>query len=464
MLQRFTTLLLSALLALSSAANTQAQTLKLPPFKKAKLKNGMTVLLLEQHDLPLVSFSFIVKAGAVADPAGKEGVAALTASLLRKGTKTRSADQIAADLDFIGAQFFGGAGLDFTSGRAEFVKKDLAKGLGIFSDCLMNSAFPQTEVEKLLKQNIDGLKAAKDQAQGVIGEYFNAYLYGNHPYARPISGDEKSLAALTRDDVAKFYESYYTPSNTILSVAGDFNSAEMEKLLSDTFGTWANKQAPAVNLPDPQMFTGKKLLLVDKPDSTQTYYQIGNIGIARTSADRVYLNVINTLFGGRFTSMLNDALRVSSGLTYGASSRFEQRKARGAFVISTYTRNATTEKAIDLTLEILNKLHTQGVSEKDLQSAKNYIKGQFPPTIETSDQLAGLLASLEFYGLDASDINDYYKQIDAMTLADAQRVIKQYYPLDNLVFVLIGKASEIESVAKKYAPKLDAKSISQPGF
>ena len=203
---------------------------------------------------------------------------------------------------------------------------------------------------------------------------------------------------------------------------------------------------------------------MDKPDATQTYFQIGNLGIARTNADRVYLNVINTLFGGRFTSMLNDALRVSSGLTYGASSRFEQRKARGPFVISTYTRNATTEKAIDLTLEILNRLHTQGISEKDLQSAKNYLKGQFPPTIETSDQLAGLLATLEFYGLDASDINDYYKQIDALTLADAQRVIKQYYPLDNLVFVLIGKASEIESVAKKYAPKLDAKSISQPGF
>jgi zinc protease len=463
MLKRFASILLIALLA-APVVPAQTGGLKLPPFKRAKLKNGMTVLLLEQHDLPLVSFSFIVKAGSTADPAGKEGVASLTASLLRKGTKQRSADQIAADLDFIGAQFGANAGLDFTSGRAEFVKKDLMKGMELFSDCLLNSAFPPAEVEKLLKQNIDGLKSAKDQAQGVIGEYFNAYLYGSHPYARPDSGDEKSLAALTRDDIAKFYASYYTPSNTIMAVAGDFNTAEMEKLLGDKFGGWPAKQTPAVNLPDPQPFTGKKLLLVDKPDSTQTYYQIGNVGIARTNADRVYLNVINTLFGGRFTSMLNDALRISSGLTYGASARFEQRKARGPFLISTYTRNATTEKAIDLTLEILNKLHTQGVTEKDLQSAKNYIKGQFPPTIETSDQLANLIATLEFYGLDERDINDYYKQIDAMTLADAQRVIKQYYPLDNLVFVLIGKASEIEGVAKKYAPKLDTKNISQPGF
>lgn len=466
MFKQLATLSLSFLLALATVPAAQAQTggLKLPPFKKAKLKNGLTVLLLEQHDLPLVSFSFIVKAGSTADPAGKEGVASLTAGLLRKGTKTRSADQIASELDFIGAQMGGNAGVDFTSGRAEFVKKDLAKGLDIFTDCLLNSTFPPAEVDKLLKQNIDGLKSAKDQAQGVIGQYFNAYLYGKHPYARPTSGDEKSLAALTRDDILKFYESYYTPSNTILAVAGDFNTTEMEKLLGDKFGGWPAKPAPAISLPEAPTVSGKKLLLVDKPDATQTFYQIGNVGIARTNADRVYLNVINTLFGGRFTSMLNDALRVSSGLTYGARSAFDQRKAAGPFAISTYTRNETTEKALDLTLEILNKLHKQGVTEKDLQSAKNYIKGQFAPTIETSDQLANLIASLEFYGLDERDINDYYKQVDAMTLADAQRVIKQYYPLDNLVFVLIGKASEIESVAKKYAPQLDKKNISQPGF
>ena len=315
MSQRFTSLFLIVLLALVSVLPAQAQSggLKLPPFKKNKLKNGLTILLLEQHDLPLVSFSFIVKAGSTADPAGKEGVADLTASLLRKGTKSRTADQIAAELDFIGAQLFGGAGLDFTSGRAEFVKKDLTKGLDIFSECLTGSTFPQTEVEKLLKQNIDGLKSAKDRAQGVIGEYFNAYLYGTHPYARPVGGDEKSLAALTRDDVLKFYDSYYTPSNTILAVAGDFVAAEMEKLLTDKFGAWPDKKAPVNNLPAPVAVTGKKLLLVDKPDSTQTYFEIGNLGIARTNPDRVHIGVINTLFGGRFTSMLNDALRVSSG-------------------------------------------------------------------------------------------------------------------------------------------------------
>ncbi len=438
--------------------------LKLPPYKKVKLKNGMSLLLMEQREIPLVSLSFIVRTGSTADPAGREGVASLAAELLRKGTKTRGADQLSDELDFIGGQLGASAALDYTSGRAEFLKKDLSKGLDLLADAMLNPTFPQDEVTKLLKQRLDGVRAAKDQAQGVISSYFNAYLFGNHPYGRPTGGDEKSLAAITRDDVVKFYEACYTPSNTILAAAGDFNTAEMERVLAEKFGGWAPKNAPPVSLPEPPPPQGKRLLLVDKPDSTQTFYQIGALGIARTNPDRVYIQVVNTLFGGRFTSMLNDALRVSSGLTYGAGSSFSENRARGPFFIGTYTRNATTEKAIDLTLDILKRLHEQGVSEADLKSAKAYIKGQFPPRIETTDQLAAQIAQLEFYGLDEREIDNLNAKIDAMTLDDARRVIKQYFPLDNLVFVLIGKASEIESVAKKYAPKMDTKSISQPGF
>ncbi|HKC89212.1 MAG TPA: pitrilysin family protein [Blastocatellia bacterium] len=466
MMKRCLTFSLALALVFSTPWSGKADegALKLPPYKKVRLKNGMSLLLMEQREIPLVSFSFIVRTGSTADPAGREGAASLVAELLRKGTKTRSADQLSADLDFIGGQLSMSAALDYTSGRAEFLKKDLSKGLDLLADATLNPTFPQDEVTKLLRQRLDGVRAAKDQAQGVINWYFNAYLFGDHPYGRPTGGDEKSLAAITREDVVKFYEACYTPSNTILAAAGDFNTAEMERILAEKFGGWTPKNAPPVNLPEPPPPQGKRLLLVDKPDSTQTFYQIGALGIARTNPDRVYIRVVNTLFGGRFTSMLNDALRVSSGLTYGAGSSFSENRARGPFVIGTYTRNATTEKAIDLTLDILKRLHEQGVSEADLKSAKAYIKGQFPPRIETTDQLAAQIAQLEFYGLDESEINNLNAKIDAMTLDDARRVIKQYFPLDNLVFVLIGKASEIESVAKKYAPKMDAKSISQPGF
>jgi len=457
-------LALALVFSTPGAGKADEGALKLPPYKKVKLKNGMTLLLMEQREIPLISFSFIIKTGSTADPAGREGAASLVAELLRKGTKTRSADQLSAELDFIGGQLGAAAALDYTGGRAEFLKKDLSKGLDLLADAMLNPTFPQDEVTKALKQRLDGVRAAKDQAQGVIGSYFNAYLFGNHPYGRPMGGDEKSLAAITREDVAGFYESGYTPSNTILAAAGDFNAAEMERILTEKFGGWVAKNAPSASLPELAPAQGKRLLLIDKPDATQTFYQIGNLGIARTNPDRVYIQVVNTLFGGRFTSMLNDALRVSSGLTYGARSSFSENRARGPFVISTFTRNATTEKAIDMTLDILKRLHEQGISEADLKSAKTYIKGQFPPQIETTDQLAAQIAQLEFHGLNEGEINNLNAKIDAMTIDDARRVIKQYFPLDNLVFVLIGKASEIESVAKKYASKMDTKSINQPGF
>ncbi len=162
--------------------------------------------------------------------------------------------------------------------------------------------------------------------------------------------------------------------------------------------------------------------------------------------------------------MINTALRIKSGLTYGASSAFDQRKAPGPFYISTYTKNPTTEQAMDMALDVLKQLHEKGISAEQLASVKNLIKGQYPLRLETSDQLASQLADLELYSLDAHDIDYFYPKLDAMTLADSQRIIKTYFPLDNLVFVVIGKASEIGPAMKKYAPQLDTRSISDPGF
>lgn len=438
--------------------------LKLPPYKKVKLENGMTILLMEQHEVPIISLEFIIKAGSVVDPPGKAGAASLTADLLRKGTKSRNADQVSIELDSMGGRFYADAVADYTYGSAEFLKKHIAKGLGLLADAMLNPSFPQEEVTKMIKRRIDSVKSEKDQAEEVIEYYFEAYLYSNHPYGHPSYGDEKSLAMITRDDIVNFYRSNYTPVNTILSVVGDFDGAEIEKMLKEQFASWPSKSAPSIHLPAPGPFLGKKVLLIDKPDSTQTYYMVGNIGISRTNPDRVYAEMINTLFGERFTSMLNSELRINSGLTYGASSHFRQRKVSGTFAISSFTRSATTEEAIDKTLAILKRLHEKGITEEELNSVKRYIKGQFPLSIESSDQLASLICELEFFRLDEREINDFYSKIDSMTLNDARRVIRQHFPLDNLLFVVIGKAGEIANVAKKYAPEISTKSITDPGY
>lgn len=451
-------------LLLAAAPLPAQEGIKLPPYTKRTLPNGAVLLLMEKHNVPLVNFVIALRTGSVEDPAGKEGLASVANELLRKGTKTRTADDISSQLDFIGASFGTGVGFEQASIRAEFMKKDLDAGLTVVEDLIRNPIFPADEVEKLKTQRIDRIRAAKDQAGGVIGSYYSAFLFGSHPYGRPTGGDEQSLARITRDDVVNFHRQYYTAGNLIVAVAGDFSSPAMEKLLTDHFGALPAGKPAAKAVSAPIAVNGRRLLLVNKPDSTQTYFRFGNVGISRTNPDRVAVEVVNTLFGGRFTSLINSALRIQSGLTYGASSSFSQMKQPGAFVISSYTRNATTEKALDMALQVLRDFHEKGLSAEQLQSAKNYLKGQFPPDIETINQLASIMVDFEFYGLDEREVNEYIQRVDAVTLNDARRIIKQYYPLDNFSMVLIGKASEIGTLAKKYAPDVRTKSITAPGF
>ena len=356
------------------------------------------------------------------------------------------------------------AGADYTSFGAEFLSKDTTKGLDLVADAVMHPTFPQDEVDKLLAQSVDGVKAAKDSAQDVIFEYFEGYLYDGKGYGRPTGGDENSLKKIQRAAIEEFYETYYTPGNTILAIAGDFKTEEMKKRIAEVFGGWAAKAAPAVKMETAGARKGKRLLLVNKGDATQTYFAVGSVGISATDPDRTAVQVVNTVFGSRFTSMLNEALRVESGLTYGATSFFSPEKEPGPFAMFSFTRNEATEKAIDMMLDVLKKLHAEGVNAEQLASAKSYMKGQFPPSIETSGQLAGVIARHEFYGQGDDEVNERDKRIDAVTPEIAKQMIAKHFPLEDLTFVLVGKAAEIGPVAKKYATKQDAKEISAPGF
>jgi predicted Zn-dependent peptidase len=445
-------------------AALRAQSIHIPPHEKVVFKNGLTVLLLEKHGVPIVNFAALVKTGSAADPPGQEGLASITVQLLRKGTQKRTAQQFAADTDFTGGSIETDASADFSTVSGEFLNKDLARGLDLYSAALLHPVFPQPEVDKLLGQSLDGVRAAKDEARSVLGTYYDAYLYNGNGYGRTSDGDEVSLTKIRRDAIVKFYESYYVPGNILLAVAGDFQTAEMKQKLEEVFGQWPSKPVPAVKIPVLPPVKGRKLLLVDKPDATQTYFAIGNVATAAGDPDRVAIRLVNTVFGGRFTSLLNEALRVESGLTYGALSAFDPRKAPGPFGIYSYTKNESTAQAIDMALQVLQKLHKQGITAKELASAKSYIKGQFPPSIETSRQLAQIIAINEFYGLDDREINELEARIDEVTPAIAQQVIQKHFPSEDLVFTLIGKSSDVSAAVQKFAEKRDSRVITEPGF
>ncbi len=435
----------------------------LPTYSRLVLENGLVLALLEQHELPLVDFQLLLRTGSISDPQGKEGLANITLSLLRKGTQKRTAEQIAEELDFLGAELDLSTSLEFGVVSAQFLAKDVEVGLGLLTDILLRPTFPEAEFDKAVALAVDELAEAKDNPRSVIGDYFTGFVFAGHPFGRALGGTETSLPALTRGDVLRFHDAYVRPNNAILAVVGDFNSKSLQKQIASAFEKWEKSPVTPASPVAAAHLSGRQVVLVDKPDAVQTYFQIGNIGVAKGDPDEATLDVVNTIFGGRFTSWLMTELRTNTGLSYNAHSRFVQRTVPGAFYISSFTRTADTEKAMDLALEILDRLHKQGVTQEEIASAQNYIRGQFPPNYESAGDLADAITEIEFYGLDRATINEHTRKTDAVTLEQARQAIAKHYPRENLAIVMIGQADSVSTVAAKYGD-LRAKKISDPGY
>jgi zinc protease len=451
-------------IALVSCASLFGQ-LKLPPYSRTVLPNGVVVDLLPRAGVPLVGFRILVKGGVEAESANLAGLAGVTAQLLRKGTSKRSADQFSEELDFLGGTFQSGdsSQSSVTTISGEFLKKDFDRGLDLMTDAVLHPTFPEAEVRKTLAQRVDAAKAQKDNPQGAIGAYFAAYFFGpNHPYGHP--ADETTLGRIQRQEIVDFHDRLYCGKNLVMIVTGDFDPESTSGKIREAFAgvapghafEWTKASAPSAP---------SNVLLIDKPDATQTYFYIGQPGIDRKNPDRVKLLLINTLFGGRFTSMLNEALRVNSGLSYGANCQLQRVRLPGGIIITTYTKTDTTEKAIDLALDVLKQLSEKGITAEQLASVKAYIKGTFPTQqLETTDQLSNVLADLELYGLGKDEIDDFFSRIDSYSLDDINAAARKYYKPDHLTFVLLGNAAKIRQVAAKYAPKVTEVSINKPGF
>lgn len=429
------------------AFNIQAQ-FKVPGYQKFKLKNGLTVYLMEQHEVPTINVSAIFPAGSIYDQK-QSGLASLTASALMHGTTKTNKQTLDETLDFHAARVGTGSSKEFASLSAEFAAKDREKILSLISEIIQSPSFDTAEFSKEKQRILIGLEQMKESPRNVIGAYYEKFLFGNHVYGNVNSGSVKTVTPITTTDLKAFYTANYFPEGSAIAVVGDFKSADMKKLITKYFSTW-KKTGKNVKQTDTKFNTPNKsrVLLVNKADARETTFYIGGFGVSRNNPDMVAIDVVNTYFGGRFTSLLNDELRVNSGLTYGASSRFNSYKHNGTFYITTFTANKTTEAAINKTLEIINRLHDKGLDEASLTSAKNYIKGQFPPRYETNGQLAGLLTSMFWYNYDESYINNFEKNVDGLTVAKAKEIIAKYFPKDKLQFVLIGKAEEISDYAK----------------
>lgn len=458
------TFAVAVVLCLLSAA-AAAQNVTLPEYHLIELDNGAVFMLHEKRDVPLIGVQALIRGGAVTDPEGKAGLSDLFASMLEKGAGERDAASFAEAVAGVGGSLSASAGLETISISGEFLARDADLVLELLVDMLRGPALDRDEFNKLRDRQIDLLGAAKDSdLRPLTPIYGNAYLFGDHPYGTPIGGSEASLAAISHRDLLAYYDAFVGADRLIISLAGDFDAAEMINKLTEAFADWRPATEALPEIAAPVSEEGRRVLLVDKPGATQSYFWIGNVGVSVHYPQRAELNIANTLFGGRFTSMLFDEMRTKAGLTYGVRSSLLRPSQPGSFAIVSFTKTDTTVVAIDLAIKLLARLRSDGFDDELITSGKNYILGQFPPRLETAEQLANQFAALQAAGLDESFINDYGAAVAGATGEDIRAVIAEVYPeIDDLVFVIIGNAEQLRDAVAKYGPVIEMP-ITDPRF
>ena len=448
-----------------AADATSAPGVKVPANTRFVLPNGLTVILVPKKDVPLIAFSGFVRGGALTDPAGKPGVASLAAGLLDRGAGKRSAYEFADAIEGAGGSFSAAAGAEAISVYGQFLARDRALLVELLSDALMRPRFDADEFSKYRDREIEFIKSAKDSDPSqLLGIYGRAALFGAHPYGRPQGGSERTLAAITQGDVVSYHAANFGADRVTLVFAGDLDAKWMKQALTAAFSGWAKSKASAVELKPAPRVSGRRVLLVDSPGAVQTYFWLGNVGVDRRYGGRPALDLVNTLYGGRFTSILNTELRIKSGLSYGASSSFTRGSVAGEFAIQSFTQTATTGQAIDLALATLATLKHGALAPEMLESSRAYVLGQYPLRLETAANWAAALADLEFYRLGKDYIEGYGPALVAVDQAETAAVTADAFPRPaDLAIVLIGDAAKIRETAAKYGAVTEMK-LAQPDF
>jgi zinc protease len=429
-----------------------ASGIQLPPVTRVTLDNGLRVVVAETHELPLVEFYVMIGAGAAQDPAGKEGVASLTADALTRGAGTLSAEAFARTVESLGGALGAQAGTDATIVNGEFLIDDFASGLDLLRQVLREPTFNADEIRRGREAQLAALVAALEEPATVAERCFAAFLFGDHPYGRWIDGNRASVEGLTQGDVRAFFDRWYRPNNAILVVVGDVTADAALAQIRTAFGGWdRGPDAVPERAGPPAALTARRVLLVDQPDASQAQIRVGSIAMPRSAPDLLPAQVANTVLGGGFSSKLIEELRVKRSLTYGASSAFVGRLTGGDFRISTFSKNATAVETLALALEVEEAFRRGPVDAKALAKARTFLEGQFPLRLETPDALAARLAEIEFFGLPKDDLETYVARVAAVGQAEADAVSARHMPTaDQVAIVVVGKAAEIK-------PGLEAK-------
>lgn len=423
-----------------------APTVKLPAIQKRQLSNGLPVWVVELHQVPVAQVNLVVLSGSTSDPAGKFGLANLTASMLTEGAGSRSALAIADAVDFLGAELSSSSSSDASVVRLHVPVARLADALPIMADVAMRPTFPKEELERLRLQRLTGLIQARDEPETIAALAFARVLYGKaHRFGTAQVGTAETIQAFSTDDLRSFYTANFRPDNAALVVVGDVMADRVATLLDAQFGKW-QKQEPApqhATLSTPAQPAARHVYLIDKPGAPQSQIRIGWIGVPRSTPDYFPIQVLNTILGGSFSSRLNLNLREQHGYTYGASSGFDMRIAAGPFFAAA---GVQTDKTADALKEFFNELNgiEKPVPSDELDRAKNYVSLRFPARFETTSDISQRLEEVLVFRLPDDYFARYVQNIEAVSAADVQRAAQKYIQPSKLAVVIAGDRMAIE--------------------
>jgi zinc protease len=437
---------------------------KIPQPVEKTLANGLRVIVVPKHDNPLVASRLMIKTGGAADPRGKAGTAALTATVLTQGTKTRTAEEIARGVEALGATLETDASWDATSIDVSVMSSSLAKAMEYVADVARNATFAKDEFEREQAQTIDALQVELGEPSSVAGIVASRLIFGDAPYGNNLSGTPASVKNIKREDLVSFHKANYRADNAVLVLAGDVKPEAAFALADKVFGSWPKDVGRQASGSSPSGETSQKpearsrVLIVDMPEAGQSAVVVGRTGIRR--ADPAYMQalVANSILGGGYSSRLNQEIRIKRGLSYGAGSSFQPRVGVGPFTAGTQTKHETAAEVVGIITGELKRLSQDDVAEAELTPRKAALIGGFAQSLESTSGIVERVSALALYGLPLAEINRYISGVQGVTAADVRKFASANLGGDVNV-VVVGDAKQFEPALRKQFSDVEVISI-----
>jgi len=422
-----------------------AQSAWVPPVaSRQRLPNGLTLVLDPQHYSPVVALVAMVRAGSANDPDSLSGLANLTAGMLSRGSRNYTAEQIAQQIDFTGAELSVECDYDATYISLSVLSRHLDVVLPVFLDLLQHPAFDSTELRLLRQETLSGIRLQQDRPDQVSQLAFFDLLYGSHPYHRPVEGSEETLLRIAPSDLRRFYQTYYGPNNVAIAVVGDVRSGGISSFLKRETKGWPLASPTSPSLAAVSLPSKPRAVIIHRPIS-QAYINLGFLGPQRNDADYQAVRIMNYILGGGgFVSRLTKSIRIQQGLAYDVDAFFEPRSGQGPYQVSLQTKVASADTAIKTALAEMRKLRDLPVDSGELVEARNFILGSYPFRFETYGQAARQLLILELHGLDAGYFRHDLDLTGRVDAADVKRAALRLLRPDNYVLAIVADTSQLE--------------------